>query len=447
MQVYKFGGTSVGSSERIKAVRDIIDNGEPKVVVLSANGKTTDRYVELIRALEDKDFEAAFLIMQKLADYYRQITRGLFEHPGILKDVQHFITIALMRIQSFFDSRTITDTVKKEIIANGEIISTHIFSMYLIETGLENVLMYAPEIIQKNDHDQIDPALIKANFNKWMAANNDPPLVITQGFICNDHEGKTDNLGRGGSDYSASLLGVAAGAVLIQIWSDVDGFLSNDPGFVENPPPLQKLSFDEAAELAYFGARVLHPSSLRPAKDAGIPVLLKNTHNPPAVGTLISGHTQQGRIKAVAAKDGITSISIHSGRMLMAYGFLKKIFEVFESYKTAVDMVTTSEVSVSVTIDDCSNLEGIIAELSTFGQVEFRREQSIICIVGEQLTENRGEVAGIFTTLDKIPVRMISYGASKNSITFLVDSNDKKNALIALQQLIPNLSKNNFVYA
>lgn len=446
MQVYKFGGTSVGNAARVRAVKYIINDGQQKIVVLSANGKTTDQFVELITALENKNFETAFAIREKLFDYYMHFTTQLFTNPGMLETVQHFITITFIRIQSLFD-QVITDRIKKEIIANGELISTQIFSMYLIESGLENTLLYAPGIIQKNADGQVDLETVKNNFQHWMEDNKQPGLIITQGFICKDQEGNIDNLGRGGSDYSASIFGVATASSQIQIWSDVDGFLCNDPGFVDTPPPLEKLSFDEAAELAYFGARVLHPSSLRPAKDAGIPVLLKNTYNPLAIGTVISNNTQQGRIKAVAAKDGITSITIHSGRMLLAYGFLKRIFEVFEKYKTPVDMVTTSEVSVSATIDDCTNLEGILSELSAIGQVEFRREQSIICIVGEQLTENRGEVSGIFMSIDKIPVRMISYGASKNSITFLVDSIEKKNTLIALQQLIPNQHKNNFAYA
>lgn len=446
MQVYKFGGTSVGNAASLRIVKEIIDDGQQKIVVLSANGKTTDHYVELISALEHKNFDAAFIIRQKLIEYYMHLTGELFESLELLETIQHFFRISFIRIQSLFDE-VITENAKKEIIANGELISTQIFSLFLQEAGMENTLLNAPGIIQKNTDGQVEIDQTKIRFERWMEDNNYPGLIITQGFICTDHDGNIDNLGRGGSDYSASIFGVASQSSQIQIWSDVDGFLCNDPGFVDTPPPLEKLSFDEAAELAYFGARVLHPSSLRPAKDAGIPVLLKNTYNPSALGTIISNNTQQGRIKAVAAKDGITSITIHSGRMLLAYGFLKKIFEVFEHYKTSVDMVTTSEVSVSATIDDCVNLESILSELSAIGQVEFRREQSIICIVGEQLTENRGEVSGIFMSIDKIPVRMISYGASKNSITFLVDSSEKKNALIALQQLIPKQQQNKFTYA
>jgi aspartate kinase len=440
MQIYKFGGTSLGSAESISAVKDIVNDGRQKILVLSANGKTTDGFVSIIDAVKNKDFDSAFLQMGELYSYYFELTDKLFKTRQILIQVQHFINISFLEIQKFFDY-PISRDIENQIIAFGELISTKLCSLYFAEAGIPNTQLHAPDIIVKKEDGQVDFERCYTNMQQVLNSESSN-LIITQGFICSNHNQGIDNLGRGGSDYSATIFGEAAQASVIQIWSDVDGFLNNDPGFVSGSLPLDHLSFDEAAELAYFGARVLHPTSLFPAKRAGIPVLLKNTFNPSAIGTLISNQKKDGGIKAVAAKDGITSITIHSGRMLLAYGFLKNIFEIFEAYQTPVDLVTTSEVSVSVTIDNTKNLEEILNDLSKMGEVEFNSKQSIICVVGDKLSEKRGHVARIFSEIDHIPIGMISYGAAKNSVTFLVDTENKIIALRALQNLLPTTKTN-----
>jgi aspartate kinase len=440
MQIYKFGGTSLGSAKSISTIKAIINNSEQKILVLSANGKTTDDYVSLVDALKNKDFDRAFMQMDKLYNYYFKLTDELFKTQHALSEVQHYIHVSLLEIKKLFDY-PISREIENQIIAFGELISTKLCSLYFAEAGIRNTQLHAPDIIVKKEDGQVDYERCYTNMQQALESESSN-LIITQGFICRNNDGEIDNLGRGGSDYSATIFGEAARASVIQIWSDVDGFLNNDPGYVSDSYPLDHLSFDEAAELAYFGARVLHPTSLSPARRAGIPVLLKNTFNPSAKGTLISNQKKDGGIKAVAAKDGITSITIHSGRMLLAYGFLKNIFEIFEKYKTPVDMVTTSEVSVSVTIDNTKNLEEILNDLSQMGEVEFNSKQAIICVVGDKLSEKRGHVARIFSEIDHIPIGMISYGAAKNSITFLVDTENKTMALRALQNLLPTKTTN-----
>jgi len=446
MQIYKFGGTSLGNADNLRAVKNIVDDGRQKIIVLSANGKVTDHLVSIMNHLDTKNFGAAFSEKEKLYQYYLTLTEELFKDSETLAAVQHYIYIALIDIQSKFD-QVISARDRNQIISKGEIISTNLCSMFFDKQSISNTRLFAPDIVVKAADGQVDHNLTYRNMKQWLLENNQPTLIITQGFICSDHHGNIDNLGRGGSDYSASIFGQITNASLIQIWSDVDGFLNNDPACVSNTSPLEHLSFDEAAELAYFGARILHPTTLLPAKQARIPVLLKNTLNPKAKGTIISDIKQEGGIKAIAAKDNITSITIHSGRMLLAYGFLKKIFEVFETNQTPVDMVTTSEVSVSVTIDNTERLENILSELLKMGEVDYSTDQSIICVVGDSLTEKQGYVASIFSKIDGIPIGMISYGAAKNSITFLVDTNNKIEVLQSLQTLLPAFSTKTLQHA
>jgi aspartate kinase len=424
---------------------DIVNDEETKIVVLSANGKTTDDFEALAGLLLKKEYGKAVVIKGKLTYYYLSLVDELFASDSHNILARQFIHTVFQQIQSRIDG-DFAGWDADWLIGRGEIISTALFSILLNENNIKHRMMWAQEIMFKNDSGQADTTIIKENFNSFLDANQTANLIITQGFICTNHLGLPDTFGRGGSDYSASLLGQACLASTIKIWSDVDGFLNNDPNFVRGSLPLQNLSFDEAAELAYFGARILHPASIIPAKQAGIPVLLKNTLNPNARGTLISDVIQKGGIKAVAAKDGITAITIHSDRMLLAYGFLRNIFEVFEKYKTPVDMVTTSEVSVSVTIDNVTFLENILAELAVLGELEFNQNQSIVCIVGDHFTENQGQVAQMFLALKNIPIRMISYGAAKNSISFLVDTSNRTQTLESLNALLPKSQERTHQY-
>lgn len=435
MQVYKFGGTSLATADRVKNVVNIVNNNNRKFVVLSANGKTTDLFAEMALFLAEKKYGEAVIVRGRLIYYYLSLIDDLFELEEFNIKAREFVHTVFQQIQTRFETM-FTQFDSNWLLGRGEVISTALFSILLHEHKISSKFMWATDSIVKDEHGQADIEKISENIQLFLKQNPNDRLIITQGFVCNDHAGLDDTFGRGGSDYTASLIGQAINASSIQIWSDVDGLLNNDPEYVRGSLPLKNLSFDEAAELAYFGARVLHPQTIIPAKNAGIPVFLKNTLNPNAAGTLISDKAQSGGIKAVAAKDEITSITIHSGRMLLAYGFLKKIFEVFEKYETPVDMVTTSEVSVSLTIDNVDKLEHILMELNKLGELSFMKHQSIICIVGDNLTENQGNVARIFSSVEDIPIRMISYGAAKNSISFLVDTKNRTEALEALNILL-----------
>ncbi len=445
MRIFKFGGTSVETAERTRTVKDIINTTDQKIVVLSANGKATDWLDGIISALQKNNRVIFKNKLARLRQFYEGYIQNLFQTEMFQVEAIDQVNKILIDLEALA-FHTMKEQFVKSIIAKGELISTALFSLFLDECSISHIELYAPDIIQKHEGGEVNLETTRIKLNQKMTQHPNYSLMIIQGFICSDHGGKLDNLGRGGSDYTATILGYASDAQEIQLWSDVDGFLSNDPGLVQNCFPLKQLSYYEAAELAYFGARILHPRSLFPAQNHDILLRLKNTLNPKAKGTLISSQTQKGNIKAVAGKDGITSITIHSGRMLMAYGFLKSLFQVFEVYKTPVDMVTTSEVSVSVTIDDKSNIDNILTDLRKMGEVEVRTNMSIVCVVGDQLTDNKGQVSRIFQTLDCIPVRMISYGASKNSITFLVDKNNKAQTMLSLQSLIPNLTMQNLSY-
>jgi len=435
MEVYKFGGTSVGTAGRIKNVVDIIRNETKKMVVLSANSKSTDLLAEIIVHLKTSNTENALAVKVRLNLYYSQLINALFNDLRFRNEANTFLESLIDDIGKRF-SQPISNQLEDWIISRGEVFSTMIFSLYLNERGIHHKLVAATDLIYLDNKKKPDQSKIKSRLTDIIQQHSETALFITQGFLCSDHEGKVTTLGRGGSDFTASLLAAGCSAGKVQIWSDVDGFLNNDPVFVRGALPLDYLSFDEAAELAYFGARVMHPASLHPAKEAGIPVVLKNTLNPAKPGTVISNRQQNGLIKAVASKDNICSITIHSHRMLMAYGFLRKVFEIFEKHQTPVDMVTTSEVSVSVTIDNTSQLEDILAELSELGQVAYQKDQSLVCVVGDSLSANKGKVEQVFAAVRKIPLRMISYGAAKNSISFLVDTTNKINTLEALNNLL-----------
>lgn len=446
MEVYKFGGTSVGTAGRISDVCKIITNSTTKIVVLSANGKSTDFLEDIIINLKTGNTDAAGRSKVRLHLFYTQLINALFQNAEIRKQANNFLTELMDAIQTYFDS-LLTTQDEHWIISRGEIFSTTIFSFYLHEKNISHELLHATDVVHVDKTGRPDLSKIRSELSCFLQSHPNTKLIVTQGFLCSDHQGNISTLGRGGSDFTASLLAATSGSSLIQIWSDVPGFLNNDPDCVRSTLPLSYLSFDEAAELAYFGARILHPSTLHPAKEAGIPVILKNALNPEDKGTMISTRQQNGKIKAVASKDNICSITIHSDRMLLAYGFLRKVFEVFETHETSVDMVTTSEVSVAVTIDNTRHLENILGDLAKLGDVSYTNRMSIVCVVGDSLAINKGNVEQVFAAVSNIPVRMISYGAAKNSISFLVETKDKVLTLEALNSLLthPNKIENQYV--
>ncbi|RXQ93921.1 aspartate kinase [Ancylomarina salipaludis] len=434
MKILKFGGTSVGSAQRIQNLAQIVQNEEPCIVVLSAMAGTTNALVEITELLYKGDNENALIKIEELEQsYFKRIEELYISSEYLAKGVEliqsHFVYIRN------FVYKTFTQLQEKAVLAQGELISTAMFHYHLAENKIDSVLLPALNFMRIDKDGEPDNYYIQENIKREISQYPNNKLFITQGYICRNAYGEVDNLHRGGSDYSASLIGVAVSASEVQIWTDIDGFHNNDPRFVENTKAINELSFDEAAELAYFGAKIMHPASVLPCKLSSIPVRLKNTLNPSEEGTLISNKLERKRIKAVAAKDGITAIKIKSGRMLLAYGFLRKVFEVFEIYKTPIDMITTSEVAVSLTIDDTHNLEEIEKELRKFGVVEVDKNQSIICIVGDFISEAAGSAKLVLEALEEIPLRMISYGGSNHNISVLVDQKNKIEALKALNKL------------
>ncbi len=437
MRVLKFGGTSVGSAERMKEVAALINDGHQKIVVLSAMSGTTNSLVEIADNLYKQDKDGANELISTLEKKYEEEVNTLyasdeFKQKGLELVRSHFEFIKSFTIDMF------TVFEEKAILAQGELMSTAMFYFYLQENGIDSALLPALDYMRIDKNNEPDASYIAENLKIALEAQGDKGIYITQGYICRNAFGEIDNLQRGGSDYSASLIGAAGMADEIQIWTDIDGMHNNDPRYVENTKSISELSFDEAAELAYFGAKILHPTSVLPAKLANIPVRLLNTMEPKAPGTLISSHQQKGRMAAVAAKDGITAIKIKSGRMLLAYGFLRKVFEIFESYKTPIDMITTSEVGVSVTIDDDKNLMEIVDDLKKYGTVDVDHDQVIVCVVGDLVADAKGYAHRILDAVKDVPIRMISYGGSNYNISMLINANDKKKALNLLSEKLFN---------
>lgn len=437
MKVLKFGGTSVGSPGNMRAVMNLITDGEQKIVVLSAMSGTTNALVEISAFLHKEDKPTATALIDELESNYKKVVDELFASEENKVAGLSIVEESFSIIKSLTHSN-FTDADENTILAQGELISTQLFALLMAETGYDVKLLPALEFMRINEEKAADTDAIRKNITQVLEKVGPANYYITQGFICRNAAGEIDNLQRGGSDYSASLIGAAIDAHEIQLWSDIDGFHNNDPRFVENTQKIDQLSFNEAAELAYFGAKILHPMTVLPARIQNIPVRLKNTMNPTDGGTLITAESDGKGIKAVAAKDGITAIKIRSGRMLMAYGFLKNIFEVFEKYKTPIDMISTSEVAVSLTIDSTKNLEKIKTELNQFGTVEIDLDMTIICIVGDIIQEERGFASKVFHALDGIPIRMISYGGSRNNISVLVPTVQKKKTLQSLSNDLLN---------
>lgn len=433
MKVLKFGGTSVGSADRMKEVAALVNDGDRKIVVLSAMSGTTNNLVEIANYLYKKNHDGANEIVSQMEKKYYEEVEALYATDKYKELGRELIRLHFDEIKGYTrDVFTVYE--EKSILAQGELMSTAMVNYYLQEQGVASALLPALDFMRTNKNNEPDMAYIRENLNPLLEEQPEVQIFITQGYICRNAFGEVDNLQRGGSDYSASLIGAAVGADEIQIWTDIDGMHNNDPRYVEGTKSIAELSFDEAAELAYFGAKILHPTSVLPAKLADIPVRLLNTMDPSAPGTTISGKEIKGDIKAIAAKDGITAIRIKSGRMLLAYGFMRKVFEIFESYKTPIDMITTSEVGVSVTIDNDRHIDDIVDDLKKFGTVEVDRDQVIICVVGDLVRENKGYANRIFNALRDIPVRMISYGGSDHNISMLVSADYKKLALRTLSE-------------
>ena len=434
MKVLKFGGTSVGTPQRMHQVAKLITlDDEPKIVVLSAVSGTTNTLVQISEHLRAGEQEKAAEIIGSLHDKYKSFVMELLENASARENAhsivdEHFNFLKGLKAKGFNTSQ------EKEVLAQGELLSTKLFYAFLQERRIDSALLPALDFMVIDDHKEPVLDKIRENLKKQLSAQSDQKLFITQGFICRNPSGEVDNLKRGGSDYSASLIGGVLNVEEVQIWTDISGMHNNDPRIVKNTYPIARLSFDEAAELAYFGAKILHPSSILPAQKFNVPVRLLNTMEPEAPGTLIGEETESSGVRAIAAKDGITAIKIKSGRMLMAYGFLRAVFEIFERYRTPIDMITTSEVAVSVTIDDNSQLARIVADLSEFGQVEVDRNQAIVCLVGYQLVEQRGIVTKALESLHHLPLRMISYGGSKHNVSILIDEKYKVEALTSLNE-------------
>jgi aspartate kinase len=433
MKIMKFGGTSVGNPERMRDLIPLISDEERKIVVLSAMSGTTNKLVEITSQLYSGNIDTASNLIEEMREKYHDVVNDLYSFEGT-RNIGRDIIDSHFNFLSGFLQGVFTKIQEKSILAQGELISTTLFHLLLQERNIQSVLLPALSFMRIDKYGEPDQYYIEENLQRELKNLNGENIIITQGYICRNAYGETDNLKRGGSDFSASLIGAAINASEIQIWTDINGFHNNDPRYVANTHPIRNLSFDEAAELAYFGAKILHPSSVNPAREKNIPVRLKNTMDPDDPGTLITGTCVLEDYKAVAAKDGISVIRIRSDRMLMAYGFLRKVFEIFEAYRTPIDMITTSEVCVSLTIDDSEFIEQIKKDLRELGSVEIEENQSIVCIVGDFRTERTGSAPEIFEALNTIPLKMISYGGSPYSISLLIGTSDKINALRYLNE-------------
>lgn len=437
MKILKFGGTSLGNVENIKKVSEIIEKVKgKKIVVLSAMSGTTNALHQISEQIALCQYQNAQKMCEELFKKYKQVVSDLYQNESIKKKANAFVKERFKLLKSYIHSDSLQDTIRVEkiIVAQGEILSTHLCSGYMQEMKIQNILLSAFDFMRIAADNKPDiPYITKKLSDKMTHSEN---LYITQGYICLNHKKEIDNLKRGGSDYTASLIAAGMDAEEIQIWTDISGMHNNDPRYVKNTFPLKEISFEEAAELAYFGAKILHPQSVIPAKNKNIPVLLKNTFDPKHEGTIIKNCKIPLKVRAIAAKDNITAIKIKSFRMLMAYGFLNKIFKIFEKYKTAIDTITTSEVAVSLTVDDTTFLQPIIKELEKIGEIQVDKNLSIICLAGNFKKHQKQMSASIFNALGEMPLRMISYGGSNYNISLVLDTTYKIAALQILNKTI-----------
>jgi aspartate kinase len=438
MKIMKFGGTSVGRPERMHQVKDLITRGdEPKIVILSALSGTTNALVGIGEALADADRVLAKSRIDELNAHYLSFYPELLKSDSAREKAEtviqeHFEFLNILLKISF------NEAINRDILAQGELLSTKLFQTLLEELNIPSIFLVALDFMSIDENSEPELGKISERLKAILAKHPNGKIFVTQGYICKNHRKEVDNLKRGGSDYTASLIAAAIQASACEIWTDIDGMHNNDPRVVDGTRPIAEMSFDEAAELAYFGAKILHPASIWPAQQFNVPVKLLNTMQPEALGTLIKEKVETVGVKAIAAKDGITAIKIKSSRMLLAYGFLRKVFEIFEKYKTPIDMITTSEVAVSVTIDDLSHLAQILEELNQFGIVEVDQNQTIICIVGNMVSETKGVLKSVMDSLLPYPVRMVSYGGSRHNVSVLIDSKYKKEALQSLNDGVFN---------
>jgi aspartate kinase len=439
MKVMKFGGTSVGKPHRMKEVAKLIGIGdEPRIVILSALSGTTNGLVEISSLLATNERKTAQEKINLLEAYYQEFIKELLIEEAVLEKAkkvlaEHFEFLSIILKISF------SEALNKDILAQGELLSTKLFCLYLEEQKTDHRLIPALDFMSLDNQDEPQVGTIKVKLAQILQKHKDVGIFVTQGYITRNAKGEVDNLKRGGSDYSASLIAAAINASVCEIWTDIDGMHNNDPRVVKTTRPIEQLSFEEAAELAYFGAKILHPASIWPAQLYNVPVKLLNTMEPSAKGTLITEEAGSTGVKAVAAKDNITAIKIKSSRMLLAYGFLRKVFEVFEKYRTSIDMITTSEVAVSVTIDSDQFLNEIVKELEAYGTVEVDRDHTIVSIVGNEITETKDIMHHLFESIVNIPVRMISYGGSRHNISLLIPNNYKLQTLQVLNKGLFNL--------
>lgn len=426
MRVLKFGGSSLSSPSRMRSVANIVNNVNDKViVVLSAIGDTTNLLMEIA---SKKDLHALEIFNKQNKEY----AKSLLVNEGAVEEASNFVDNQCDVIRGLLSGNNVSSQEQNEIVSVGENISTKFFHLYSREQAVDSTLLSALNVIRLNDQGDPDLSFVKSNLTSIIEQNNEIVRFIIQGYVCSDNQGSITNLDRGGSDYTATILGAVTKAECIEIWTDIDGMHNNDPRIIENTKSIDNITYAEAEELAYFGAKILHPTCVWPAKKNNVPIVLKNTMCPEKKGTVISADVARRKVTAIAAKDGITSINIHSGRMLNAYGFLSRVFEIFEKYKTPVDMITTSEVSVALTIDNSLFLSRISNELSLIGDVKIESNQSIVCVVGNFTGEQYGGAKNIFQSLESIPVKAISYGSSENNVSLLVDTTEKKRALEAL---------------
>lgn len=434
MKIMKFGGTSVGKPERMHHIVSLVTKEtEPTIVVLSALSGTTNALVEIGENIAKGDRNAAKQCIDKLEAHYQEFVSQLVQKPESVAKAkaiiaEHFEFLNIILKISF------SEALSKDILAQGELLSTKLFCVYMEEQGIDHMLLPALEFMTIDMYDEPQVGSIKVKLSQLLQQNKDKKIFVTQGYICRNARGEVDNLKRGGSDYSASLIAAAINATVCEIWTDIDGMHNNDPRVVKKTVPVEQMSFDEAAELAYFGAKILHPASIWPAQTYKVPVKLLNTMQPEAKGTVIEEKANTVGVKAVAAKDNIIAIRIKSSRMLLAYGFLRKIFEVFEKYRTPIDMITTSEVAVSLTIDNAVNLKEILKELEPFGTVEVDQNQTIISVVGNEISKTEDMVKKLFGSIMNIPVRMVSYGGSPHNISLLIAAEYKTQILQQLNK-------------
>jgi aspartate kinase len=429
MKVMKFGGTSVGKPERMRQIAELITAGdEPVMVVLSALSGTTNALVEISNRLAVADKQGANEKITALENHYQNFIQDLLQDTALNERAKEMINehFEFLRITQKI---SLSDALNKDILAQGELMSTKLFSLFLEQAKIEHALLPALDFMRLDQNEEPDLALIQEKLKAVLANHPTKKIFVTQGYICRNAKGEVDNLKRGGSDYTASLIAAAIHASVCEIWTDIDGMHNNDPRVVEKTLAIEQLSFDEAAELAYFGAKILHPTCIWPAQQENIPVKLLNTMEPTAAGTVIKKEAGTVGVKAVAAKDDIIAVKIKSTRMLLAYGFLRKIFEVFEKYKTPIDMITTSEVAVSVTIDSDTHLDEIIAELNNIASVEIERGQTIVSIVGNEIAKTDSILKKLFNAIDEVPVTMVSYGGSAHNISLLLPSAYKTKTL------------------